>query len=124
MNAWIQATKNSKPIITDVMINGNNEAAKPAKPKNNVIKLINTFSRICPAIIFAKRRTDNVTGRKRYDKTSMGIKIGAMYQGVPWGKNKLKNPKPCLTKPIIVTNINTSIAKIRVTNIWLVKVKE
>ena len=53
----------------------------------------------------------------------MAIIKGARKTGVPFGKKKEKKDKPCLIKAMIVTDIKTSIATAKVTEIWLVTVK-
>ena len=38
----------------------------------------------------AKRRTERLTGRERYEMISIGIRIGAVAKGAPAGKKRLK----------------------------------
>ncbi len=54
------------------------------------LKPAKTFNIMCPAIIFANKRTDSVIGRVRNDITSIGIIKGVSHNGTPGGKNKVK----------------------------------
>ena len=55
--------------------------------------------------------------------TSIKAKIGRRMRGADEIQNTLKNPKPFLTKPRMVTAKKTAIAMTAVTAIWLVVVK-
>ena len=75
----------SKPVRATIKDNGN----IPANPKGTT-NPAKTFSNVWPANILAKSRTDKLIGRAKYDITSIGIKIGNMYQGKPGTTKKEK----------------------------------
>ena len=89
-----------------------NIAANPAK----------TFIIVCPAIIFAKRRTAKLRGLERYEINSIGTNSGSKNTGNPCGANLPRNFGPCITNPKTVTNRKTNIANVNVAIIWLVNV--
>ena len=62
-------------------------------PMNNVAEAI-IYKRMCPANIFAKRRTDNEMGRNRKDNISITTNRGASHNGIPLGRNILKKSSP------------------------------
>jgi len=49
-----------------------------------------TFSKVCPAIIFANKRIDKLTGLNTYEITSIGINKKESKTDVPGGKNREK----------------------------------
>ena len=53
-----------------------------------------TFNNVCPAIMFANKRIDKLTGLKTYEITSIGTKSNANANDVPDGKNNEKKAKP------------------------------
>ena len=118
--AWRNATKISKPVNAIEKPSGNHPPSNP-KLITNPPK---TFNIVCPAIIFANNLTDKLTGLLKYDIISITVINGNNTVGTPLGTNILKYLKPCLTNPIIVTAMKINKAKIRVTIIWLVTVKE
>ena len=61
-------------------------------PKNTIIQLnpTITFKSVCPAIIFANKRTERLTKRKLYEITSIGIISKLNSIGHPGGINKFK----------------------------------
>ena len=85
MYACKKATNNSNAISTDKNANGNIPKTPIITTKNAI-----TSSITCPAIIFAAKRTDKLTGLTQYEKNSKTNIKGANHQGVPAGKNILK----------------------------------
>ena len=83
---------NSKPVIAIITASGNNCIIKKIPPIDNIFhaKVARIFNRVCPAIIFAKRRTDKATTLKTYDISSIGTSRGARAKGAPGGKKRLK----------------------------------
>ncbi len=59
----------------------------------------------------------------KYDSTSIGTRITSSTGGTPSGTNSRRKCAPCLTKPMIVTPMNTASASAKVTTMWLVMVK-
>ena len=78
---------------------------------------------ICPAVMFAVRRTERDTGRAKNANSSIKTIRGAMKIGVPAGKNKRKKWLPWIIKPVIMTIRKIKAARVKVTAIWLVMVK-
>ena len=86
------ATPSSKNVNTKRIAIGNKFAIKnksPIKITDQLNPTI-TFKRVCPAIIFAKRRTDKLTNLKLYEINSIGIKTKIKGNGHPDG---MKRPK-------------------------------
>lgn len=84
--------RSSNPINTELNIIGRMPAATPATPSETIPTLnpAKTFNIMWPAIMFANKRTDKVTGRTKNDKISIGKIIGINHHGTPGGRNKLK----------------------------------
>lgn len=63
---------------------------KVVPPINKSVQLNpeNTFIKVWPASILAKRRTAKLTSLKVYDSTSIGTNKGINKKGVPGGRNK------------------------------------
>jgi hypothetical protein len=74
--------------------------------------------------MLANRRTIRETGRARYEIISMGTIRSNRTGGTPWGTKKPRNLGPCFTKPKSVDKINTDIARVPVTIICEVEVKD
>ena len=113
------AIKISKPVSATMNVNGK----IPVKKGIDTTKPAKTLSNVWPANILANSLTDKLIGRERYEITSIVINKGSIYHGRPGITKKEKKWKPCFTKPKIVTPINTTAARAKVTIIWLVKVK-
>ena len=111
-------------ISNPVNIITNISGAHPPNSPNKTIKEANTLSIVCPAIMLAKSLTDKLMGLLKYEIISMTVIIGSKTIGTPLGTNIFKYLKPCITKPSIVTPIKINIAKVKVTIMWLVTVKE
>lgn len=79
---------------------------------------------MCPASIFANKRTDKLIGLLKKDIISITTNKGNKKTGMPDGANIFRNPNPFFAKPTIVTPINITIAKKNVTITWLVTVNE
>ena len=62
---------------------------RPTKPAK-------IFKAMWPANIFAKRRTDRLTGREMNEMTSITTMSGKSQPGTPEGTNRPKKPSPCL----------------------------
>jgi hypothetical protein len=86
-------------------------------------KLAIIFRRVCPEVIFAKSRIDNVKTLIMYDMNSIVISKGTINKGTPRGRNKAKNLIPCFWKPTIFIPINMERANVKVNIMWLVTVK-
>jgi len=54
-------------------------------------KAIRIFNSVCPDIMFANNRIPRLNGLAKYEIISMGIKNVVIGNGVPSGKNVLKN---------------------------------
>jgi len=50
---------------------------------------IRTFLRVCPALLFAKSRTERLTTRKVYEINSIGTRRKSRGSGQPAGLNRL-----------------------------------
>ena len=85
-------------------------AEKLLRNKNNFIVLL-TLSIVCPASIFANKRTDRLTGLLKKDIISIATIMGNKKIGTPDGANIFKKPTPFFIKPIIVTPTNITIAR-------------
>jgi len=59
----------------------------------------------------AKSLTDKLIGLLKYEIISITTIKGSNTTGTPLGTKSFKYPKPCLTKPIIVTPIKIKTAK-------------
>jgi hypothetical protein len=66
---------------------------------------------VCPASIFANKRTDRLTGLLKKDIISIATIMGNKKIGTPDGANIFKKPTPFFIKPIIVTPKNITIAR-------------
>lgn len=90
--AWTAATPNSKKVNTNKIRIGKRFATKKKSPIKIIVQLnpTITFKRVCPAIIFAKSRTERLTNRKVYEINSIGTKINIKGTGDPDGKKRLK----------------------------------
>ena len=108
----------SRPVSATIKARGK----KPANP-NETTKPAKTLSNVWPANMLANSLTDKLIGLERYEITSIGINKGSIYQGRPGITKNEKKCRPCFTKPSIVTPINTTAARAKVTIIWLVNVK-
>ena len=94
--------------------NGNVPKITPSEIINPAITLSNT----CPATIFAKSRTERVSGLIKKEISSIINIIGAMNKGTPLGKNICINPpNPFLTMAKIVIVKNAIIANEKVITI-------
>lgn len=82
-----------------------------------------TCSRTCPETTLAAKRRDKLIGLERKENNSTTIIIGASQIGHPVGSRILKNLTPCLKKPTVSIEINTSEAKAKVTIICPVAAK-
>ena len=78
---------------------------------------------MCPAVMFAAKRTERDMGLARYANNSIKIMRGAISIGVPEGKKNLKKLVPCLQKPIKVTARKINALREKVIAIWLVTEK-
>jgi hypothetical protein len=56
------------------------------------MKALRMLSRVWPANMLAKSRTDRLKGLIRYDTTSIITRKGIKGLGTPLGTNKFKNP--------------------------------
>ena len=123
--AWRTATRTSNAVMPIIAVIGRiatgNKKILP-DPSSITANPPNTFRRVCPASIFANNLTDKLIGLIQYDINSIMKSKGWRIRGVPEGKNKDKNPKPCLNIPITVTDKNITIAIKNVKIIWLVNV--
>ena len=83
---------NSRPVIAIITASGNSCIIKKIPPIDNIFhaKVAKIFNNVWPAIMFAKRRTDNATTLKTYDISSIGTSKGANARGAPGGKKRLK----------------------------------
>lgn len=90
MYAWIKATPTSKKVKINKIEIGNKLTINIESPIKIILKLnpTITFNKVCPAIIFAKRRTDKLTKRKLYEINSIGINKKVNHKGHPVGINK------------------------------------
>ncbi len=68
----------------------------------------------CPAIIFAARRTDKLTGLIKKEKNSSIKSNGASHSGVPAGTNILKKKIPFfeITKNNVIRNVMMASVKV------------
>ena len=91
MYAWIIATPNSNKVKINKIKIGN-KLINQVFPKKIIIQLkpTITFNKVCPAIIFANKRTDKLTKRKLYEINSIGIINKLNKIGHPEGINKFK----------------------------------
>ena len=106
-----KATNISKPVNATEKLSGNHPPNIP-KLTTNPPK---TFNIVCPAIMFANKRTDKLTGLLKYEIISMIVINGKSTAGTPLGTKIVKYLNPCLMKPIIVTATKINKANIRVT---------
>jgi len=83
--------------------------------KDEIIK-----TKVCPANILAAKRIAKLNIRIKYEKISIGIKIGNRMKGHS-GIKILKNFKLCVSKPIIKIDKQEIIVKNIITIIWLVR---
>src|SRR5262245_50461136 len=61
---------------------------KSKNPKNPIItKPATILSNRCPASMFAASRMERLTGRARYETSSIGIISHIIHHGVPAGRN-------------------------------------
>ena len=51
------------------------------------------FNNVCPDVILANSRIDNVNTLTMYDRNSIVINSGTINNGTPLGKNNAKNFK-------------------------------
>ncbi len=79
---------------------------------------------MCPASMFANRRTEWLTGRERNEMISIATTSGRIAIGTPAGTNSLKKCRPCSVMPTITTVKNTSRASATVMMMWLVTENE
>ena len=82
-----------------------------------------TFNKVCPAIIFANKRIDKLTGLKTYEITSIGTRSNANAKDVPDGKNNEKKAKPWVRTQTMLKAMKIKRAREKVTIKWLVNVK-
>jgi len=80
------------------------------------------FKRVWPAVILANNRIAKLSTRDPYEIISIKVKNGAITNGVPLGKNKFTILVFCCITPNKLIVINVVDEKIKVNNIWLVKV--
>lgn len=102
-----------------------NKAVNTVKPETLFAKIKKTkpettCSRICPARILAKSRSDKLTTLNIYDINSTKIKNGTNKYGIPFGNIILKKTRPFFQKPIVITESHMKSAKENVLVKWLV----
>jgi len=90
----------------------------PTKPNDNIVQAnpARILNRECPAIIFAKSRTEILIARNIYEINSIPINPGTIHKGHPGGTKKLKKCNPCVEKPTNVIATKTVIPILKVTN--------
>ena len=68
-----------------------------SKPANDSILQANPLkilTKVCPAIMFANKRTPKLLPRKQYETNSITTKKGAKASGAHGGSKKLKKCRP------------------------------
>ena len=75
---------------------------------------------ICPDTIFANSRIPRLIGLNKNDKSSIMIKNGTRYPGIPDGQKRLKYPIPWFIMPTIIDAKKTIKAIPMVMQSWLV----
>jgi hypothetical protein len=110
--ACIKATPNSNNVKINKIKIGN-KLIKEVFPKKTITQLnpTITFNKVCPAIIFANKRTDKLTNLKLYEITSIGIISKLNKIGHPEGINKFKKYAiPFLSNNVVIILINKANA--------------
>ena len=102
MKACSNATKTSNAVKANKKMKGAMNAAVNRLP-SIITNVANSLRIMCPATMLAAKRIASVQGRARNEIISSGTISGAMYSGVPCGKNRLKNLNPCKYRPVPIT---------------------
>ena len=110
----MKATRISNPYIATIATTETGAiVAIAAKPANTLITA-------WPAITLPAKRIEWLTGRTKYEISSITARIGRSGRGADDTQNRPKKPVPFFTKPTIVTVRNTDKAKIahQISKIW------